>query len=289
MKKILFFLTVMLLPVLSHANVYNMNISDAVKNKFVKVSGVNFKGAFTGQSVRLTVNNLKTDSLNLTVDLGLILKPDDSAYQPMVLAGEESIALGPKKKGDVEVYIFCGNSPLHCPKQGLHYTYWKLAEPHLVAVLRYINNHRLFDYLGQNAVWAITNHNRVENIYDAERDSISQKLIDTFCLITGRAKPEYYAVNAKNEVPGQAAYVPKTLKILTNFNVNLRTATILSVGVFDEQNQMIVKLIERKRFERGSHNLEVFFDAEEFGAGKFTIRLTDPEKVLAEKHVESGL
>ncbi len=289
MKKALFFLVAVLLPELMSASVHSMSISDAVRNKIIKLSGVNFKGSYTGRSVRLTVTNLKNDSLDLKVDLGLILKPDDSSYQPMVLAGEENLVLGAKQKGDVEVIVFCGNCPRHCPKQNLHYSYWKTGSKELVSVLRYINNHRLFDYLGQNAVWAITNNNRVENIYDPERAVISMKLVDTFCLVTGRAKPDYYAVSAKNEVPGEAAYTPKTLKILTRFDVRLKTATILSVGVFDEHNQMIVKLIERRRFEQGQHNLDVVFDAEEFGAGKFTIRLMDPEKVLAEKKVESGL
>ncbi len=110
-------LAALLLPVVLLGSKRAMNISDAIKSRFVKMTAVNFKGGYTGTSVRLSVTNLKKDSLDLTVDLGIILKPEDSGYQPMVLAGEENLVLAPNEKGAVDVEVFCGNSPLHCPKK----------------------------------------------------------------------------------------------------------------------------------------------------------------------------
>jgi hypothetical protein len=283
--KVIPFLFAAMLPGISEANVHSMNISDAIKNKVVKVNGVNFNGSYTGRSVKLTVANLKRDSLDLTIDLGVILKPDDTSYQPMVLAGEENLALGPNEKGVVDVIVFCGNGPRHCPKKDLHYTFLKKGSHELISVLRYINNHKLFDFLGQRAVWAITNYHSLTDIYDPERDSLAKKLIDTICLVTGRAKPDYYTITAKTEIPGEAAYAPKTLKIVVPFKVLLKTPTILTAGVYDERDHMIETIIERQLFGKGMHNLDLTFDAEAYGAGKFSIRIMDSQRMLQEKKV----
>lgn len=285
MKKYFSVLIALLLPLVLQASKRTMNMTDAIKGHFVKMTAVNFKGGFTGTSVRLSVANLKKDSLDLTVDLGIILKPEDSSYQPMVLAGEENLVLEPNQKGSVDVEVFCGNSPLHCPKKDLRYTYWKKGSSELISVLTYIHNHRLYDYLGQSAVWTITNMHNAGAVYDQSRDSLSKKLIDTICAVTHRAKPDYYTITVQNEVPGQTAYTAKTMKIVAQFDVLLKGSAILTLGVFDEREHMIEAIFERKRFEKGMHQVEANFNAEAYGAGKFKIRLMDSERVLQEKKV----
>ncbi len=252
------------------------------------MEAVNTAGNYTGNSVQLTITNLnKKDSLDLKVDLGMILKPDDASYQPMVLAGTETVAVAPGKKGDVTVTVFCGNSPKHCPAKGARFSYWKTGSDTLLTVLRFINEHTLFDHLGQYAVWAVTNAHPLTGIYDPQRDSLSKRLIAVVSAATGRPKPDYYALKANVETPGQAAYNPKTLKIIVQFDVALRSPGILSVGVYDKRDRLIEKIIDRRMFVAGKHQLDVTFDAETYGAGKYTIRLMDPERVLQEKKVEA--
>ena len=285
MKKLLSFLLVLALPFITQAKITNMNFSDAIRNKVIKLNAINFAGNYTGKSVRLNMTNLKADSLNITVDLGVILKPDSPAFQPMVLAGEEQLVLAPRKKGDVEVYVFCGNAPSHCPAKNLHFTFDRVGNDTLLKVLRYIHDNKLYDYLGQRAVWSITNHHQLVDVYDADRDSLSKKLIETISMVTGREKPSYYRVNAENNVPGQPAYSSKTLKLVIPFEFLLKASSIISVEVYDGKGFMMEQLIERKRFERGHHKFNVTFDSEPYGPGKYYVRLVDPEKVLEEKKV----
>ena len=286
MKKITCLLLLILLPGLLSASMIKMTVSDAVKNKLIKLSAVNTEGKYMGQSVTLTVtSNNKKDSLGLTVDLGIILKPDNSQYQPMVLAGQENLVLAPGAKGDVDVVVFCGNSPRHCPEKNLHYSYLKLGSDTLIKVLRFIHHYELFDYLGQSGVWAITNGHSLTSVYEPQRDSLSRGLIDVICSVTGRPHPEYYTMTAKNQNPGEPAYTPKTLKIIAPFDLSLRTPTLLTAAVFDEHDHQIEQVFERKMFAGGKLHIDATFDAEKYSPGTYYVRIMDAEKVLREKKV----
>jgi hypothetical protein len=284
MKKITLFLFVVM-PCIVSATVRSLNISDAIKANIVKVKAVNFKGNYIGRSVRLSVTNTKKDSLSLVIDLGIILKPSDKDYQPMVLAGEEKLLLGPNKQDNVEVEVFCGNSPLHCPSFNLSYSFSGVGSDTLIRVLRFINDHSLFDYLGQNAVWAITNHHDIACVYDDEKDAVSKSLIDVLCAATGRPHPDYYKLTAAQTTPGAAAYVPRTTGIIAQFDVKLRTATILSVSVFDVNGHDIEKVLDRQMFVTGQHRIDATFDPLPYGPGTYYLRLSNAEGILQEKKV----
>ncbi len=282
------YLLLLLYPGLVSAAIRNLKISDAIKNKVIKLTAINTLGQYSGKAIKLTATSVRKekDSLNLIVDIGIILKPADSAYQPMILAGGDTLLMEPNKAAEISVYVFCGNSSRHCPSKNLHYSFGWIGSDTLVKVLRFIRDNNLFDYLGQSAVWTITNHHSLSSVYDPERDLISKKLINAICAVTGSAPPDYYTQHPNIETPGTTAYSSKTTGIIAQFTVKLTTSTILTVGVYDINNRYIENLIDRKMFSAGAQTLNVRFDPEPYGAGKYYLRLMNPEKTLQEKKVE---
>ena len=200
MKKAPLFLLLILLPAALFGEVVKMDLSDAIKNHAVKMSAVNFAGLYKGKTTRLTVTNNNNSAIMLKINLGVILKPDDSSYQPMVLTGEEILVIEPHREGSVDVQTFCGNSPLSCPQKDMHYAYSHLGTDALVKVLKFIKTNALYDELGQSAVWVITNNHSPGSVYDPERDALSKKLINYLCGLTNSSMPEYFtrAATAEN-------------------------------------------------------------------------------------------
>jgi hypothetical protein len=248
MKKLLSFLIVLVLPFITRAKITNMNFSDAIRNKVIKLNAVNFAGNYTGKSVRLNMTNLKADSLNITVDPGVILKPDSTCVPAHGTSRRGATGFGTPRKGDVEVYVFCGNAPLHCPAKNLHFTFDRVGNDTLVKVLRYIHDNKLYDYLGQRAVWAITNHHQLVDVYDADRDSLSKSSLKQLAWLLVQEKPTYYRVNAENNVPGQPAYSSKTLKLVIPFEFLLKASSIISVEVYDGKGFMMEQAYRSQTF-----------------------------------------
>lgn len=285
MKRIIALLALAVAPNILMAETIKMELGEAINKHLVKMDAVNFKGNYTGKSMKLTITNLQKSTMVLKVTPGIILKADDSSYQPMALASEETVVIQPSKQSAVEMYTFCGNAPRRCPGMDMHYSFSHMANDKLMPVLKFIKDNMLFDYLGQSAVWAITNNHEPGEIYDPERPEISKKLIDLVCQITKKDRPNYYSVGSYSPAVGQPAYNPKKLKIYADFELRLTDAKTLSLGVYDQAGNMIQKVFENEQFGAIGHRFTVEFEAEGVEAGNYFIRLTEAGKAIKEQMV----
>jgi hypothetical protein len=286
MNKLLVLLALVFIPAWGQSATMKKNLSDAVKDKSITLKAVNFAGRYQGKTTKLMITNNTKSVLQITVDLGVILKPEDSAYQPMVLAGQEMLAVLPKTTGEVEVQTFCGNAPRHCPAQDLSYTFSHTGSDKLIKVLSFIKSNSLFDYLGQSAVWAITNNNDISDAYDPSRVALSKQLIELLISVTGQSRPQYYTLRSDEQVAGAPAFIPKVLKIVAEFEIRLDAPKTLTLGIFDEQGNMAQEVFQDKEFGKMGHRFGVEFEAENVPPGKYYIRLKEGNTVLQEKMVK---
>ena len=286
MKKLVALILLAFVPCLAWSTVVKMNLSDAIKDNSVKLEAINYEGGYQGKTTRLQITNTTKSVLQVKVNLGIILSPDDSKCQPMVLAGEEMLVVSPSKTTEVIVETFCGNAPLHCPSKGLHYSFSHTGSDTLVKVLRFIKTNSLYDGLGQSAVWAITNNSPLSDIYDVEKEAISRQLLEFVSTVTGRPLPDYYTMHSISQVSGAPAYVPKVLKIIANFEVSLETPKIMTLGIYNDKGDMIKKVFENQEFAALGHRFGVEFESSDVPAGKYYIRLKEGDAIIQEKMVK---
>ncbi len=268
------------------AKTITINLSEAIEKKMVTTEGVNISGDYMGKTMSLSVTNISQETLVIKVENGVIFKPEDPKNQPMVIAGEPTLIVPPTKKKSVDVYTFCGNAPRHCPGKDAKYSYGFKASDTLIGVLQFIKNYSLYDDLGQNAVWAITNNHSLSQIYDSQRESIAKDLLALVMRLTSREKPQYYSITKHEAIPDAPAYVPKTLKIIADFELRLEAPKVLTLGVFDASGKMIQSVFENQEFGALGHRFEVEFESADVQAGNYYIRLKEGEKVIKEQVVK---
>lgn len=286
MKKLLALLAVAGAPFVALSAVIKMDLDKAIKSHDIKMEAINYEGRYVGKTTRLMLTNNNNSPIQVKVNVGMILRPDDTTYQPMVLAGEELLVVAPHQTGQVEVMTFCGNSPRSCPAEGLHYAFSRIGDDTLVKVLKYLKTNGLLDHLGQSAVWVVTNGHSPRGVYDVNRDAESKKLVDFLCAATGRNTPDYYTVTQINETPSQPAYVPKPLMIVAKFEIMLDAPKTMTLGVYDDRGNLIQKVFENQEFGKTGHRFRVEFESADVPAGKYYIRLKEYDQVLQEKMVQ---
>ncbi len=287
MRKLISFLFVVVLPVWAFAATTSVKLSEALKNQMVKMEARSSNGRYMGKGAILTITNISGGKLDVTVDQGIILKPYVPSIQPLILAGTETITLKAREKGELEVNVFCGDAPKACPIKDLPYTYLNIGSDTLLKVLEFINKNAIYDYLGQCAVWAVTNKDHsLMGVYDKDRDQLSRELIGITSAATGKPQPTYYAINEKNETPAQPAYQPKIVKLYVPLDFTVPADTVVSVGIYDKKGKLLNNVIERKKLQAGKQSLMPEINAERLERGKYFIRVTDPGRTIAEKEVE---
>jgi hypothetical protein len=276
-----------LIPASATAKTLKVDLTEALKSNTVKLEATNFAGMYQGRTTKLTIINTSKSVVELKVDIGVVLKSDRAGLQPMVLAGAETITLMPKTTGQVDVQTFCGNAGGSCPGKDEHYTYSYTMNDSFKMVLQFIRDHSLYDHMGQNAVWVLTNQHNVGSVYDPNRKDLSKELQSVICKYARRPKAVYYEVTAPpQQIPNEPAYVPKTLKILAEFEIILESPKTMTLGVYDEKDVMIQPVFEDQTFPVNGHRFGVEFEAENVVPGKYYIRLKEGSTVLQEKMVE---
>ncbi len=269
-----------------HAGLTRIPLSQAIQQHIVTVSAEATGNSYMQQGLKLTVKN--TGSLNfiLVMNQGATFTPADVAAQPLLLAGEEIVPMQPLKEATVNVQTFCANSNAAAPQKGMKYTYARIAEDNLVKLLAFLKQNRMYNELGQNAVWYFTNGHSLNTVYDAGNEFASKKLVDFMTNLTGEKKPEYFVQTSSNIAAGQPVYNPKTLKIFASFEEKLETPKKLTLGIYNEQGEMVQPVFENRNFGAAGHRFKVEFEAKNVPLGKYYIRLKEGETTLRETMVE---
>ena len=285
MKGLFLLFALAVLPGLLSAKLVKADLSEAIKNRSVSLEAVNTEGRYKGKTTKLRITNTEKFVQQITVNLGVILKPDDTGAQPMVLAGGEDIIIPAGDSREIMVMTFCGNSPRSCPSKNSRYSYWRVGSDTLVKVLEFIKANSIYNIMGQDAVWVITNHHSVSNVYQEDNPEMVKKFVDLLCKLTGQPQPDFHTVMPEHEVAGQPAYVPKALKIIATFEVRLDSPKTLTLGVFNDAGEMIQKVFIDQEFGRSGHRFEVEFESADVAPGHYYIRLKEHDTVLQQKMV----
>ncbi|MBW7914541.1 MAG: hypothetical protein H3C54_12800 [Taibaiella sp.] len=287
MHRIIFFLTIGLVQTIAvYAGPTRIPLSQAIQQHIVTVSAEATGNSYMQQGLKLTVKN--TGSLNfiLVMNQGLIFIPAEENVQPLILAGEEIMPMQPLKEATINVQTFCANSIASAPQKGMKYSYDKVADDKLVQLLAFLKQNRMFNELGQNAVWHFTNGHSLNTVYEVNNEFTSKKVLDFITALTGAQMPEYYVKTSPRTVAGQPVYNPKVLKIFATFEHELQASKNLSLGIYNEQGEMIQPVFENRNFGATGHRFKVEFEAKGVPAGKYYIRLKEDETTLRETMVE---
>lgn len=287
MKRILLFVLA-LAPLLATATpaVVRLGIRQALENNIIKIEATATGHGYHDKSLRLHITNNSGNQLQLTMSQGAIFRPADTTQQDLVLAGDEPLAIAPFADGTIEAQTFCAKSYAHAPVAVQPYKYLKMGSDTLVQLLQYVKVNHLFDYLGQEAVWVITNQHPLESVYDEGRDLASTKLIERLAQLTGQPIPKYHELHPETTAADQPVYNPKPLHIVAKFEQKLDNPAKLTLGVFNGSGEMIEKVFENQSFgAKTGHRFSVDFAAADVEPGTYYIRLKEGDAVLQEVSV----
>jgi hypothetical protein len=263
-----------------------INLSEGMANGLVTVKAWANGNGYHNKSLHMAITNTSDKAIQVVVDPALIFRPDDTTYQDLVLAGTDLIVIKGKGTTEMESQVFCGKSYAHAPARNVNFTFLRSGGEVMAKVMGFINQNKIYDALGQDAIWALTNRHELNGVYDSNRPELSKKLLDFMSAATGWPVPEYYKQYATNPRGSGPVVAPKALKMLANFEWILQAPKKLTLGIYDKDGKMIQPVVENEDFGKGGHRVRVEFEAEGVQAGTYYIRLMDNTTVMKELAVK---
>ena len=264
MKKILgLFLFFVSFSACSYAS-DTLRLADALKSKILKIKAVG-NGGFSGEALKLHLENTGSQDLLLRIDAGQIFKSEDEAAQNLMVTQTAFAEIAPKGKKEKNVWTMCIESHDHSPYANSSFSVLGMASGDLLKLAKMIDEKDYQNSTAQSAVWAITNGASIKDIYGTDL-KMAQSLAN-FVANVRREPPPTIIARPHNIVSLRA----KMGFLCAKDNTKASLILCDSVGT-------VLETVFKDRPMKGGLNIQVFGINRIEAAGKnYWLKLQDSE------------
>lgn len=176
----------------------SMTLEEAIQKKMVNCRYTS-NGAYSGESVELSITNLSGTPLQITIPVGTVFKPNDEGDQDLIVVEQQMIALNGKSTGSQTLDGFCMEANDHAPAAENGMKLSKTTNTKLKDLATFLNGKDYDHQTIQSAVWVVSNGH---SIGDIDQDSEKGKALRTYLsTLTGEKDPWYETTRVQTVRP----------------------------------------------------------------------------------------
>lgn len=260
-----------------------LDIGEAIKKGLLTVSAEG-NGGHTGECLALHLRNKSKKKLEVRIPPGQIFEAGDSSLQNLMVSMEERLFVESGATAVRKLFGFCIEASNGSPRPGSVFNIGKLAEGNLLKMANFLNENKLHNHpSAQNAVWAVTDADRLEGIGDP---TLTKFLAD----MLGKPMPEYHiryqTPPQDRQLPGQPANWREAFAMNGLFYYDLAADKQVDFGLYNEAGELVHTLFKNRLQKRGSHKFRFEFEVRGLPKGKYFARLTSRGGVIKELAME---
>jgi hypothetical protein len=249
-------------------------LSEALKERRVNLCAEGL-GGYSKKCLFVTIKNTTSLPIHITVDPAMIFRPVDSNQQDLVTAGSEYVVLAPLESKSISLNAFCGKSYARAPSRNTKFVFLKQGNKAFVEAMRFISKNKLFNSIGQAAVWSFTNNKSLSAIYNPDQSEISNQLIKLIAKLTNKPIPQYYIIHKNKDNPNGAVYNPHISRLYVELNWQNPSNSNLHIYVYQQDGSLYKEIIDGEHITNKGHSIKVVFDPEKDPKGLYTVCVKD--------------
>lgn len=267
------------------AAVQKHSLQAALRAGLVEMRAASNGNLYYRNALQLELRNTTQDLLQLRVDPALVFRPADTSFQDLILPGGELLVLSAGGSRSIPLQSFCGTLHARAPGDSIRYELSHQGDSLMIRVAQYIGRYRLYDALGQAAIWALTDHRNLSGILDPERPQESAALLAFLETETDWKRPDYFRLFSPGTAAGEPVFQKRRLEIVSQFELRLEAPKVLSMGVYNAAGKEVQAAFKAQQMKVGTYRLMVRFEAEGAAPGAYFLRVTEGAAVLREQRV----
>jgi hypothetical protein len=241
------------------------------------------KGGYTGEVIEMKIKNLFSKKFKIKVPAGHRLDSKDSTIQDILVTRPEELMLSSKEERTITLSGMCCQAYKGSPGTKSEFKVGKMADSLLVKVAEFINLNKYHDnYAAQQAVWVVSDNNRMESISSGEKSDM-EKIQQYISNLTGKPMPTYTIDYEQDPVLAFSGR-PKELKGTIEYYLYVNA--LVTCGVYDQRGRMIEMFFQNKPHDPKSHVYEFVFHTKGIPKGTYFIRVYADGQMKKEQKVE---
>jgi hypothetical protein len=203
-----------------------------------------FHPAYYSQCIVFEIKNLKSTSIELHEDEGRFLMPDDSDLQRMIITSAITLALSPYQKTSVPVFAMCTEAHDAAPQSNTVFSYGKVAEGDLLALVKMLAKKNYQNDAAQDAVWCIT-----DDFSPYAISSNDTALRNELCrFVCGLKKIPYES--GKEEIIIQR---PHSAHVAGDFHYTIASTHTIDLRIYNQEGQLVKDLVHGEKQHEGTY------------------------------------
>lgn len=275
----------LLLPFFSINNATEIHtLEEAVQKNLVSYS---FSG--NGESphyVRPLIAKLTNKSskpIQVEIGSGLEFEAGDAGYQNLVVTNSRSIYLAPGKEEEVPLYAMCTEPADKAPRAESVYKLKPEKNTRLSNMARYIEEHKMHNPNGQQAVWCVSSGKDIASIGGFDTAEV-RSLQRHVAKLTGRPLPPPPAPDDYEHNYYAAPREHVSYKGVMNFRFS--ESHSISIGLFNERDVLVRELYNNPAEPAGMRKVEYAFDNTVYTDPVYYVRLVKDGDILMNRKIE---
>lgn len=288
MKKIIFIFLIQSLCLCTFDSYCDtISVKQAMEEKMVKVvliksypllPAVHDISAYTGDCIKMHVENMTDKSIKIFLEAGRFLFPDDTAEQRMIVTRDQMITLYKKQKKELVVYAMCSEMHDSTPDSASTFEMGSKAEGDLLKLAQLISKNNWQDMTAQSAIWSITDGNDYSDIYSDNNKTEMTALRDFVKKSKGIITPiqpqgnDVFKVNTESE----NTYLKyKKGEVTGSFEFSIKEDLSLSMRLYNEQGEEFKKGFSNLVFKKGINTITYTYIYYNIPLGNYYVKLLD--------------
>ncbi len=256
-------------------------LSEAIQKKLVTVNmkgakpDTSFHGEYSshyGPCMAMEIISAVNENLNLNLEYGYKLVPDDSTLQTMLVTQTLLAKLQPKQKKNYRIYAMCTEAHDGGPSPDKKFALGKRTTGNLLGLAELTNRKKYQGDAAQNAVWCLTNDYNLSSIF-------SDDTVMMYDLRRFVAKAKEIDQTKIYEAVGNRAYSDpiRTFTTRTVYSGSLsysfaKTSKVM-IALFDEDNRMKKIYVNNETQHEGQYTYNYEIGSDEMNSKKHYLRM----------------
>ena len=254
-------------------------LSEAIQKKMVSVSmsgaksDTSFRGDYSshyGPCMAMEIVSTTNENLNLNLEYGYRLVPDDSSLQTMMVTQTLMVKLQPKQKKNYRIYAMCTEAHDGGPGPEEKFVLRNRATGNLLGLAELINRKKYQNDAAQNAVWCFTNDYDLSSIYNADT-GMMYELRRFVAKAKGISLAKIYTNGSDITQPARTVTMRTIYSGSLSYSFS-RTSKVM-IALFDEDNHMKKVYVNNETQRDGEYTYNYQIGSDEMENKKHYLRM----------------
>ena len=227
-----------------------IKFQDAVKRKMILCQLEGTDSGHVGACISMYVANPTANELRLAFDVGMVLEPDSSIIQNMMITQQLLVTLPPFSRKTTRLYAMCIENSDRPPGKGIRFRPKEMASPALQEMGQLVARLNVQRSCGQQAVWCISGSTDTSAISDDNRAMQQNLRMKTAALWEKYGLRKQLSRN-KQVMEYENVRFPVVIKY------ELLKPTQVMIGMYSRQNELLEIFVSNEMQQAGIHQYQM--------------------------------